>query len=126
MVNGNEKLNAVQVRGRRALCGLAVTAMLALYPPIVATDAIAAPGTLIPLSPDFDYSHLCIAPPAVPAPKNWSNWDGKSASTVSPDDMLRDAQTLFNPYSRFSRSPATAERIARYLTEVPFAGSGRA
>ncbi|EPE94409.1 tetratricopeptide repeat protein [Rhizobium grahamii] len=126
MANGNEKLNAVQVRGRRALYGLAVTAMLAVYPAIVATDAIAAPGTLIPLSPDFDYSHLCIAPPAVPAPKNWSNWNGKSASTVSPDDMLRDAQTLFNPYSRFSRSPATAERIAGYLTEVPFAGSGRA
>ena len=126
MVNGNSRLNAVEARTGRPLFGLAVTAILALCAPILSTEATAAPGTLIPLSPDFDYSHLCVAPPAVPAPRNWSSWNGKSAGTMSPDDMLRDAQTLFNPYSRFTRSPATAERIARYLTEVPFAGSGRA
>jgi len=101
-------------------------ATLALCAPALVTVALAAIQTLIPLSPDFDYSHICVAPPAVPAPRNWNHWDGRSPSTVSPDDMLQDAQTLFNPYSLFQRSPATAERIALYLSQVPFAGAGRA
>ncbi len=104
----------------------AFASIFALCTPVLATNAFATAETLVPLSPDFDYSRICVAPPAVPAPRNWARWDGKSPGSVSPDDMLRDAQTLFNPYSRYQRSPATAQRIALYLSRIPFAGSGRA
>lgn len=80
----------------------------------------------IPLSPNFDYSRICIAPPAAPAPRNWNRWDGKSASGVSPDDMLRDAQTLYNPFTPHQRNPAIAAKIASYLGQQPFSGAGRA
>ncbi|WP_028744974.1 tetratricopeptide repeat protein [Rhizobium mesoamericanum] len=128
MPSGNEICSAAIGRRLGSFRRTAFAATLALCAPFLATNAIAATAaqTLIPLSPDFDYSHICVQPPAVPAPRNWNRWDGKSQSTLSPDDMLRDAQTLFDPYSLYQRSPATAERIALYLSQVPFAGAGRA
>ncbi|SEH71615.1 hypothetical protein SAMN05216228_1006163 [Rhizobium tibeticum] len=128
MANGNEIWSAAVGRRLGSFRKTALAATLAFCAPGLATNTLAATATetLIPLSPDFDYSQICVAPPAVPAPRNWSRWDGKSQSTISPDDMLRDAQTLFNPYSRYQTSPATAERMALYLSQVPFAGAGRA
>lgn len=124
MSNRNEVWSVIVVRPISALRKGALVATLA-FAPAFAINAVAATPALIPLSADFDYSRICVAPPAVPAPRNWARWDGKSPGT-SPDDMLRDAQTLFNPYSGYQRSPATAKRIALYLSQVPFAGAGRA
>ncbi|OWV97608.1 hypothetical protein ATY81_08740 [Rhizobium sp. R72] len=126
MSKGNEMWNAAVARRLGRFRRTALVATLAFCVPVFSTNAIAAMQALIPLSPDFDYARICVAPPPVPAPRNWSHWDGKTPSTISPDDMLLDAQTLFSPYSLYQRSPATAERIARYLSQVPFAGAGRA
>ncbi|MBZ9793057.1 sel1 repeat family protein [Rhizobium sp. 3T7] len=126
MSNGNEIGSAAVGRRLGSFRRTALAATLAFCTPVLATNAIAATETLIPLSPDFDYAQMCVTPPAVPAPRNWNRWDGKSTGTLSPDDMLQDAQTLFSPYSLYQRSPATAERIALYLSQVPFAGAGRA
>jgi len=126
MSNGNEIWSAAVGRRLRSFRGTVLAATLAFWAQVLAANAIAATQALIPLSPDFDYARICLTPPPVPAPRNWSGWDGKSPGTFSPDDMLQDAQTLFNPYSPYQRSPATAERLALYLSQVPFAGAGRA
>ncbi|WP_431323907.1 tetratricopeptide repeat protein [Rhizobium sp. YTU87027] len=126
MSNGNEIWSAADGRRLESFRRTILAAALVVCAPVLVANAIAATETLIPLSPDFDYSHICVAPPAVPAPRNWSRWDGKNPATLSPDDMLQDAQTLFDPYSLYQRSPATAERLAVYLSQLPFAGAGRA
>lgn len=117
------KLLAACRRGGIPLC-FVVTATIAAT--LATTSALADQAIPIPVSPEFDYSQICVAP-AVPAPpRNWSGWDGKSAPKVSPDAMLKDAQALYNPYSRYPRSPATAERIVHYLGQQSFPGAGRA
>lgn len=115
-------------RGKARAPSAFMTVVRALGVGALAFGAGAAIGAqpLIPLSPNFDYSRVCIAPAAIPAPRNWARWDGKSATGVSPDDMLRDAQTLYNPFTPYQRSPAIAARLALYLSQQPFAGAGRA
>jgi TPR repeat protein len=104
-----------------ALVGLAMGVLLAVSP-----VAQADQRPLISLSPDFDYSQLCVVSRTPPQPRNWAKWDGKSAGNVSLEAMLQDAQTLYSPLSRYARSPATAARLSLYLSQQAFSGSGRA
>ncbi len=93
---------------------------------LLASDALAGQRPAIPLSPDFDYSQICVANTGPAQPRDWAQWDGKSAGNVSLDAMLQDAQTLYSPFSRYARSPATAARLSLYLSQQAFPGSGRA
>ncbi|QRM30605.1 tetratricopeptide repeat protein [Microvirga sp. VF16] len=91
----------------------------------VATSSAAQTPPPRSLSPNADFSKICLPVSKPRLSRDWGKWD-KSQPVNDPEEMYEAAIAYTEGRADIHRSPLTARRLLEDLADRPWAGRGRA